>query len=458
MNKLKNRIIRGESLAELRKMPSGFVDCVMTSPPYWALRDYGDIASGIIWDGKGNCKHEFEIKKSKNPMDRGEKGQHDSSGIVGKMGNKTMTTIKSGFCIKCNAWKGQLGLEPTSDLYIKHLCNIFDEVKRVLKDEGTCWVNLGDTYGGSHCGYGQSRESSGFQNTTKQTCYATNKNKPLPAKIMPKSLIMIPFRFAIEMANRGWILRNTIIWHKPKCMPSSAKDRFTVDFEYLFFFVKNKKYYFETQYEPCAKNSDMEYRKNLRFGRKYEVKRPYKDNQPLSYSKTAEISPLGRNKRTVWRICPKPFKEAHFAVYPEELCEIPIKAGCPEFICQKCGKPRQKIIINVYPSDMKNHKEIKRDDERAKKSTEQGLHTFYKHSRREVAIKQEEKIISCNCNAEFKPGIVLDPFCGSGTTLLAAKKLGRNYLGIDLNPDYVKMSKKRIDGYPAVRNGKKEKV
>jgi len=126
----------------------------------------------------------------------------------------------------------------------------------------------------------------------------------------------------------AWIMRNLIIWHKPNCMPSSVKDRFTVDFEQVQFFSKSKKYYFETQYEPFVENSDMEYRKTLRCGRKYGVKRPYQDNQPLSYSNPVKKS-IGRNKRCVWRITTKPYKEAHFATYPEALCETPIKAGCP---------------------------------------------------------------------------------------------------------------------------------
>lgn len=161
-------------------------------------------------------------------------------------------------------------------------------------------------------------------------------------ELKQKNLCNIPARFSIEMQNRGWILRNTIIWHKPNCMPSSVKDRFTVDFEYLFFFSKKKKYYFETQYEPMN-NKEMEYRSNLREKGKYNLKESYSKNscEELNYN------PQGRNKRTVWQICPRPFKEAHFAVYPEELCETPIKAGCPEFVCEKCGFIREKIVERV---------------------------------------------------------------------------------------------------------------
>ncbi len=160
-----------------------------------------------------------------------------------------------------------------------------------------------------------------------------NKKGGLPTK----SLTMIPSRFAIEMINRGWILRNTIIWHKRNCMPSSAKDRFTVDYEYIFFFSKNKKYYFEQQFD---KHLTQELRpdgivRNREYGYDSKLnamnKKEYSLRQKRGGSKNPDyLNPQGRNKRTVWTINPQPFSEAHFAVYPQELCETPIKAGCPE--------------------------------------------------------------------------------------------------------------------------------
>ena len=231
-----NQILVGHVIDKLKELPEKSIDMVITSPPYWALRDYGSDA--VIWDSKDGCEHDWEYYTTKQSNMSGGKG-HLQDGNVGSFAvdyNKRET--ESNFCIKCNAWKGELGLEPTFDLYIKHLCDVFDAVKQVLKDEGTIWVNLGDTY---------SSNKSGESN--KQMVQL--KRKPVEG-LPTKSLVMIPFRFAIEMVNRGWILRNTIIWHKRNCMPSSAKDRFTVDFEYLFFFSKKKKYYFETQLEDLA--------------------------------------------------------------------------------------------------------------------------------------------------------------------------------------------------------------
>ena len=315
-----NKILQGDALTKLKELPEKSVNMCMTSPPYWALRDYGD-GNSQIWDEINGCKHEFEIYENKNPMDRGGYTQFNVSS--GKLKEVSKNSVAfQGFCEKCKAWKGQLGLEPTFDLYIKHLCDIFDEVKKVLRDDGTCWVNIGDCYIGGHKGGSIHTKGSKYDNPDIIPQFkGTPKEKQ--EGMIEKCLVGIPFRFALEMINRGWILRNTIIWYKPSCMPSSVKDRFTVDFEYIFFFSKKKKYHFETQREP-----------HLRPERepRYASPKMKKYMEMGLMSKRDEIKnhPNGRNKRTVWTINPKPFKEAHFAVYPEELCETPIKAGCPE--------------------------------------------------------------------------------------------------------------------------------
>jgi DNA modification methylase len=293
-----NTILQGDCLQVLKTLPSESVDCVVTSPPYWALRDYGV--------------------------------------------------------------EGQLGLEPTFQEYITKLCDIFDEVKRVLKKSGTCWVNLGDTYG-----------TQGGQNRKTEKDYSKYDsikltNREIGTELIKqqgyhKCLLQIPSRFAIEMSNRGWILRNEIIWHKPNCMPSSVKDRFTVDFEKVFFFVKSKKYWFETQYEQA-----------LSEGRTNNATAQHEEYQMHGIYTVTDT----RNKRAVWTVATRPFKEAHFATYPEALIEPMIKAGCP------------------------------------------------------------------------LDGVVLDPFIGSGTTGLVAKKQGKNYIGIELNPKYIEIADKRINAVP----------
>ena len=284
-----NKIFLGEALQVLKDLPKESIDMCITSPPYWSLRDYH--VDGVIWNEDKSCNHEF---------------------------------IKS-FCKKCNAWRGQLGLEPNFDLYIKHLCDIFDEVKRVLKNEGTCWINLGDTYAGSGV-HSLKNANKGLEGRKiKEKAFPKKGQKPQWSKFPypSKCLLMIPLRFAIEMINRGWILRNVIIWHKSNAMPSPAKDRFTVDFEYVFFFSKSKKYYFHQQREP-HKDTSL---KRLKYQWKGH-REPMSSYQSIDIKKMCH--PDGRNKRCVWTIPTSAFRGKHFAVYPPSLIETPIKAGCPE--------------------------------------------------------------------------------------------------------------------------------
>jgi len=258
-------ILQGDSLEVLRTMESGSIDMCITSPPYWGLRDYG--------------------------VD------------------------------------GQIGQEPSYQEYISKLVYLFNEVKRVLKDTGTCWVNIGDTYsGGNGAGYSPAKWKSLYPNETSLRKKMSRRDC-LPGK----SLVGIPERFAIAMTDAGWIRRNTIIWHKSNCMPFSGKDRFTVDFEYMYFFTKNKKYYFKQQLEKYIDRADVKYRKKLRQGKLYKVEKgnPYKENTPFTGERKTPMA-IGRNKRTVWTIPTKSYKGAHFAVFPEALVKPPVLAGCPE--------------------------------------------------------------------------------------------------------------------------------
>lgn len=213
----------------LKQLEDDSIDCCITSPPYWSLRDYGIRPS--IWDGDPDCDHDWNefIKRGMSEGLKSEKVQ-----IKAQINFQITPDSKHSFCSKCNAWRGVLGLEPNFELYIKHLCDIYDQVKRVLKPTGTCWVNLGDTYGGHK---GEMR-NPGYKDKEKGIQYRKDAMGPkenfyLTPKKYEKCLLMIPQRFAIEMVNRGWILRNVIIWHKSNCMPSCLKGDTRI-------FVKNK--------------------------------------------------------------------------------------------------------------------------------------------------------------------------------------------------------------------------
>ena len=432
-----NKIICGSAKPVLETLPSESVNCIVTSPPYFGLRDYG--IEPTIWDGAEGCDHEWGEKR-KIPKTT----QWNTGGVFDPNNRKIVQEEKyiGQFCTKCSAWRGSLGLEPTFELYIKHLCNIFDEVKRVLRNDGTCWVNLGDTYN-SHSA--KSKNVGGFEGKQMRNNKAYSDSKIVIKKtgVADKSLCLIPQRFAIEMVNRGWILRNVIIWHKPNCMPSSAKDRFTVDFEYIYFFVKGKKYWFEQQLEPHkevsikARNPKLNQTTNIGANRSAV-------NVQMGNESSRFIPEGGRNKRTVWTITPKPFKKAHFAVFPEALIETPIKAGCPRYVCKKCGKAREKMY-----KDIDNRHWTDRQ-----KATKKGMILNETGQRNDLGGSFETKetqfigLTDCGCNAGFEGGIVLDPFMGAGTTAVVAKKQGKQYIGIEIKQEYINIANKRIRKIP----------
>jgi len=415
-----NKLICGDCLEVMKQMPDECVDMVMTSPPYWGLRDYGVEQ---IFGSDKECEHKWaavniyhDNLRFRDPNQRAQVGNNKNPDIY------TNPNLKQGFCLECGAWRGQLGLEPTPEMYIEHLTDIFNEAKRVLKKEGTLWLNIGDTYFGSGCGTNDYKTPASIS-LSKPALYDGPRlqNVTKHPYLKPKSLTMIPERLMWSMIQNGCILRNKIIWHKPNCMPSSAKDRFTVDFESLFFFSKNRQYYFDQQLES------YDWPLN-RWGGEQQKSRTKKKTiyeKTMKLGKTSKLvegsvrpNPKGRNPRCVWTIPTQSFPEAHFAVFPEGLCEKPIKVGCPEQVCKRCGKARERIIDREKAPQLQNWRE--------------------QHPPNTVGFS------SCNCNADFDPGIVLDPFAGAGTVGVVAKKLGRKFILIDIKKEYCDMAERRI--------------
>ena len=424
-----NRIIQGHIMDIAPTLPE--VDMVVTSPPYWGLRAYDTESQ--VWGGDKDCVHEWgegiRGAGKNNDMTAGEI-QKCNKGSIGRDDRP-----ESNFCLHCNAWRGELGLEPDPDLFIEHLCDVMDVLP--IKKTGSLWVNLGDSYGGNN-----SRASQGGRagyGTEREGVYKKGDSKCLGG---------IPARFQIEMCNRGWILRNIIIWHKPNPMPASANDRFTVDFEYLFFFTKQGRYYFEQQFE-----------KHHPDGRKQTVHKgcpKYTDgvvNKAYAQPHERWGNPLGRNMRTVWKIPTQSFPEAHFATYPEKLIETPIKAGCPEYVCKKCGVAREKIYegrktdaFNIRIRDAKAGRLDKKSGfQRSNKDQMSDKEADYNEGEYGGEGKKFIGYAECGCESpEYEPGIVLDPFMGSGTTAIVCHKLGRRWLGIELQPKYVEIAEARI--------------
>lgn len=232
-----NTIICGHSLEVLRQIPAESVHMVMTSPPYWSKRSYKTIPH--IWDSVPGCEHDFSIETEAGDIRY--RGVESSSVSFHRDSAAIEGDGKNHICSICGAWMGELGHEPTPELYIFHLCQILDEVKRVLKPYGALFVNIGETYYGSGNGIGNTPETVNlgriaFRGGAYPTAKTAQKQHDF---LQSKSQCGIPEMFVIEMLKRKWIKRNTIVWHKPNCTPESADDRFTNDFEHVFFFTKN---------------------------------------------------------------------------------------------------------------------------------------------------------------------------------------------------------------------------
>ena len=297
------KIYQGNCIDVLKDFPDESIDCVCTSPPYWGLRDYGTAE----WEGGDeNCKH---IKKTQKQG--GEANRPSRELTIFQYDKK---------CKDCGAIRkdSQLGLEETPEEFVANLVKVFSEVKRVLKKEGTVWLNLGDTYSATR-----------WSNTPSTTGISTTESDIVlqkKTKLPDKNLVGIPWRVAFALQSDGWYLRQDIIWHKPNPMPESVKDRCTKSHEYIFLLTKQPKYFY-----------DIDAIKEKAVGERWCGNKPMninnsKDKKNIHNELTRKryMEFEMRNKRSVWTITTKPYKEAHFATFPIELPITCIKAGCPE--------------------------------------------------------------------------------------------------------------------------------
>lgn len=336
VNTFKDQIINTDAMTLFRSMPSESVNCIVTSPPYFGLRDYG-VA-------------------------------------------------------------GQIGLEKTPAEYVATMVQLFREARRVLKSDGTFWLNLGDSYartaGDDSLKAVDTGLSTGRRGKSKEL-YTTGNNRPAEG-FKPKDLYMIPARVAIALQDDGWYLRSEIVWHKPNAMPESVKDRPAKAHEMVYLLTKSPSYWYDWEaiQEPIAESTGprmlrgvSDHHKNI-DGAPGQI--PHSMNKPRTNIRKQDMVgkatytgfndrwdaqeeiPTHRNKRDVWTVPTKPFSEAHFATFPTDLIEPMILAGCP------------------------------------------------------------------------KGGIVYDPFMGSGTTALVARKLNRHFIGSELNPEYIEIAKRRL--------------
>lgn len=362
------QIIHGDWIEQLRLLPDKSVQCCVTSPPYWGLRDYGTAK----WKGgDSSCDHIIgEIRTGLGMEALGEKYRGG-----GKKVSEPKPMTAKGICPKCGAIRidNQLGLEKTPEEYIEKIVAGFREIKRVLRDDGTLWLNLGDSYA-THGGCKGSKHSHNFRPADVAEREGIYRAKPFGAQIglKEKDLVGIPWRCAFALQADGWYLRQDIIWHKPNPMPESVTDRCTKSHEYIFLLSKSSKYYYDQEaIKEEQTESTIERAAYGWAGRTDDNSNGSRTGSTFkrmaeSGEKIGTIPANGmRNKRSVWSISTKPYREAHFATFPPEIPRLCILAGSK------------------------------------------------------------------------KGDTILDPFCGSGASGEVALKLDRNFIGIELNEQYV---------------------
>ncbi|HOR79289.1 MAG TPA: site-specific DNA-methyltransferase, partial [Anaerolineaceae bacterium] len=307
---------QGEVLDILRTLPDESVNCCVTSPPYWGLRDYGTAE----WEGgSAECDHVERVASTTYKASK-EKQQ--------EMATKQFGGQYKDTCAKCGAIRKdqQLGLEKTPEEYVARMVEIFREVRRVLKNDGVLWLNLGDSYASNGCYLHSWME----KHPEKKHLHTENaeKYKDTPAfrggeyRIKAKDLVGIPWRVAFALQADGWYLRQDIIWHKPNPMPESVTDRCTKAHEYVFLMSKSARYYYDNE----AIREDIKIKSNKELGGVGNYSNGIRNNNNFrEYDKIK-----GANKRSVWTVTTKPFKGAHFATFPRDLIRPMIQAGCPE--------------------------------------------------------------------------------------------------------------------------------
>lgn len=405
---MENITLNGHVIDMLRQLPDASVHCIVTSPPYWNLRDYG--TEPVKWPAV-----RFSL---------------------------------FGMPLKVKAMRCELGHEPTPNDFIGHMVLVFREAMRVLRPDGTLWLNMGDCYAGS--GKGGMTHPVNNSNWKQGTHRGTTK-APAPLKpsgtLKSKDLVGIPWMLAFALRDEGWYLRQENIWSKPNPMPESVTDRTTRSHEHIFMFAKRTKYFYDAE---AVKTSPKE--EHLNRNQKTDAKHKSADKQRGhsrrhdgfngrwdAMSRSEQMS-MGANKRSVWDVAVRPYKGAHFATFAPELIADCIKAGCPEQCCAECGTPYQREIVRqLVPTykagrktvvDARDHNADANDQgsNRAKDGHQPG-HIY--------ASRTTGFIPQCKCGADHVGGVVLDPFSGTNTTGVTAMRLGRRYVSIEIDPKSV---------------------
>jgi DNA modification methylase len=441
-------IKEGDALSVLREMPDESVQTCVTSPPYYGLRDYNSPPS--IWGGSADCDHEWieQITPAANGL-----VNNDMQGETLSATSATRKPRRSDFCSKCDAWKGCLGLEPTPQLFVKNLVLIFREVRRVLAKDGTTWLNLGDSYAGSGCGWGGGSLSE-LSNHHSKVHGSDNprksKDQKPPAGYKAKDLMGIPWRVAFALQDDGWWLRQDIIWHKPNPMPESVTDRCTKSHEYIFLLSKSAKYYFDQDAikEPLKDASVARLIQDVE-GQNGSDRVPGKTNGAMKAvrfggNKYGDSDDFRTHSGNEWK--PKGRDRSNGNRNGKGASTLDVKVRPHGIVRDRLldyDSKESQLRPQVERGGYENESDLPEPPMFANKKSVWTV-TTQPFRDAHFATFPPKLIEPCILAGSREGDTVLDPFNGAGTTGLVSLKHRRNYIGIELNPEYIKISEKRL--------------
>ncbi len=384
-------------LDDLRMLPDNCVHCCVTSPPYWGLRDYG--------------------------VD------------------------------------GQLGLEKTPTEFVAAMTEVFSEVRRVLREDGTLWLNIGDSYNAYNGGAGPGSKLSKTQSDNRP---ALESGFGLRDKsLKPKDLVGIPWMLAFALRADGWYLRSEIIWHKRAPMPESVTDRPTKAHEQVFLLAKSRKYFYDSQAsaEQASEASAERYAYGFGGAKSEALVAANETGLGVRTRVVGDREFAGtRNMRTAWTLSPESFSGAHFATMPTELARKALLAGTSgKGCCSICGTPWHRLTekqrVATRPGMNSKVNRVGVHDESPYQSHSGDICGNRDPQRHTTTVETIGWEAGCKCEADTMPCLAIDCFNGAATTGVVARRLGLRYIGFELNPEYADMSRKRICDDMPLMNG-----
>jgi DNA modification methylase len=445
-------IIHGHTLTVLKGIPSESLQMCVTSPPYFWLRDYHTPHQ--IWDGDDSCTHEWTQEIQTKTSSTYNQGMNERTGNAPGQKKQEHSSygrlIHGCFCKHCGAWKGEHGLEPSAALYIKHSVDIFREVRRIIRKDGICFLNIGDKF---NSGKSVSKDKEKWPAQSRNR--TDSEFAAISSEIHEKESFGIPWMLMFALRDDGWRIRQEIIWDKPNCMAESVKDRCTKSHESIFLLFKQTKYYFDGFAIKEPAKYDGRKQTFLKPSEKYLAEMRVGQISNTMHTKgtdrfvTIDGVPV-RNKRSVWKINTVGIDEKHYATFPIELPTICIKAGTSEYgCCENCRTPYKRILApsaryaailgkgyHDHENDLEEGKMGVRGENRQNAMRDAGI----------IGAEYETTGWAKQCKCETDkviPCTVLDPFIGAGTTELACIPLQRDCIGIELGEEAVEISTRR---------------